>query len=125
MAGQTVAPLEPLEQIYYALNRLRAVVDADKLTLLLTSTGFIWDGRESESLTGKQITDLAAERTTRTHYSDRYACAYLVQEEGPDVWYLNGQAIRERIQLARLFGGGRLCLSDLNNALPETLEAMP
>ena len=81
--------------------------------------------RESESLTGKQITDLAAERTTRTHYSDRYACAYLVQEEGPDVWYLNGQAIRERIQLARLFGGGRLCLSDLNNALPETLEAMP
>ena len=37
----------------------------------------------------------------------------------------NIQAIRERIQLARLFGGGRLCLSDLNNALPETLEAMP
>lgn len=125
VAGQTVAPLEPLEQIYYALNRLRGVVDADKLTLLLTSTGSIWDGREPESLTGKQITNLAAERTTRTHYSDRYACAYLVREEGPDVWYLNGQAIRERTQLARLFGGGHLCLSDLNNALPETLEAMP
>lgn len=125
VAGQTVAPLEPPEQIYYALNRLRGVVDADKLTLLLTSTGSIWDGREPESLTGKQITDLAAERTTRTHYSDRYACAYLVREKGPDVWYLNGQAIQERTQLARLFGGGHLCLSDLNHALPETLEAMP
>lgn len=125
VAGQTVAPLEPPEQIYYALNRLRGVVDADKLTLLLTSTGSIWDDREPESLTGKQITDLAAERTTRTHYSDRYACAYLVREKGPDVWYLNGQAIQERTQLARLFGGGHLCLSDLNHALPETLEAMP
>lgn len=125
VAGQTVAPLEPLEQIYYALNRLRGVVDADKLTLLLTSTGSIWDGREPESLTAKEITALAAERTTRTHYSDRYACAYLVRENGPDVWYLNGQAIRERTQLARLFGGGHLCLSDLNQALPETLEAMP
>lgn len=125
VAGQTVAPLEPLEQIYYALNRLRGVVDADKLTLLLTSTGSIWDGREPESLTAKEITALAAERTTRIHYSDRYACAYLVRENGPDVWYLNGQAIRERTQLARLFGGGHLCLSDLNQALPETLEAMP
>lgn len=125
VAGQTVAPLEPLEQIYYALNRLRGVVDADKLTLLLTSTGSIWDGREPESLTAKEITALAAERTTRTHYSDRYACAYLVRENGPDVWYLNGQAIRERTQLARLFGGGHLCLSDLNHTLPETLEAMP
>lgn len=124
-AGRTVAPLEPLEQIYYALNRLRGVVDADKLALILTSTGSVWEGREPESLTGKEITNLAAERTSRSHYSDRYACAYLVRETGPDVWYLNGQAIKERTQLARLFGGGHLCLSDLNHALPETLAAMP
>lgn len=125
VAGQTVAPLEPLEQLYYALNRLRGVVDADKLTLLLTSTGASWEGRDPETYTGKAITALAEERTTRVHYSDRYACAYLVQEKGPDIWYLNGQAIRERIQLTRLFGGGHLCLSDLNNTLPEVLEAMP
>lgn len=124
-AGQTVAPLEPLEQIYYALNRLRGVVDANKLTLLLTSTGAVWEDREPEFLTGEEIAALAAERTTRSHYSDRYACAYLVRENGSAVWYLNGQAIRERIQLARLFGGGRLCLSDLNHTLPEVLEAMP
>lgn len=125
VAGQTVAPLEPLEQIYYSLNRLRGVVDANKLTLLLTSTGAAWEGREPEFFTGEEVAALAAERTTRSHYSDRYACAYLDRETGPDVWYLNGQAIRERIQLARLFGGGHLCLSDLNHTLPEVLEAMP
>lgn len=123
--GRTVAPLEPLEEIYYALNRLRGVVDADKLTLLLTSAGSVWEDREPEFLTGEEITALAAERTTRSHYSDRYACAYLIREDGPDVWYLDGQAIRERTQLARLFGGGHLCLSDLNHTLPEVLEAMP
>ncbi len=125
VAGRTVAPLEPLEQIYYALNRLRGVVDADKLTLLLTSVGSLWEGREPEFFTGEEVAAIAAERTTRSHYSDRYACAYLVREEGPDIWYLNGPAIKERTQLARLFGGGHLCLSDLNHALPETLEAMP
>lgn len=124
-AGRTVAPLEPLEQIYYSLNRLRGVVDAGKLTLILTSLGSVWEGRDPEFLTGKEITALAAERTTKTHYSDRYACAYLVREGGPDVWFLNGQAIKERTQMARLFGGGHLCLSDLNHTLPETLEAMP
>ncbi len=125
VAGRTVAPMEPLEQIYYALNRLRGVVDADKLTLVLTSAGSSWDGREPEFLTGEEITALAAERTTRSHYSDRYACAYLVLENAPDVWYLNSKSIQERTQLARLFGGGHLCLSDLNHALPEVLAAMP
>lgn len=125
VAGRTVSPLEPLEQVYYALNRLRGVVDAGKLTLLLTSTGSEWSGRESKPYTGRQITALLAERDIRAHYSDRYACAYLTREQGGDIWYLNGQAIQERTQLARLFGGGHLCLSDLNTALPETLEAMP
>ena len=123
--GLAVAPVEPLEHIYYALNRLRGVVDANKLTLRLTSVGSVWEDREPEFLTGEEIAALAAERTTRSHYSDRYACAYLVRESGSAVWYLNGRAIRERIQLARLFGGGHLCLSDLNHALPEVLEAMP
>ena len=125
VAGRTVAPLEPLEQIYYALNRLRGVVDADKLTLLLTSTASIWDGRTPTAVTGKELTELQTVLGTRVHYSDRYASAYLTREKGPDVWYHNAQSIQERTQLARLFGGGHLCLSDLNHALPEVLEAMP
>ena len=125
VAGQTVAPLEPLEQVYYALNRLRGVVDADKLTLLLTSTASIWDGRTPTSVTGGELAVFQEELGARSHYSDRYAAAYLTREKGADIWYHNGQSIRERTQLARLFGGGHLCLSDLNNALPEVLEAMP
>lgn len=125
VAGRTVAPLEPLEQVYYALNRLRGVVDADKLTLLLTSTASFWDGRTPTAVTGEELAVLEKELGARTHYSDRYASAYLTREKGPDIWYHNGQSIRERIQLARLFGGGHLCLSDLNHALPEILEAMP
>ena len=124
-AGRTVAPLEPLEQVYYALSRLRGVVDADKLTLLLTSTGSIWEGRTPTPVDGSELQELREVLGTRTYYSDRYACAYLVREKGPDVWYLNAQSIQERTQLARLFGGGHLCLSDLNRALPEVLEAMP
>ena len=120
-----MAPLEPLEQIYYALNRLRGVVDADKLTLLLTSAGSQWQGKDSLPLSGEEITALLEERGIRSHYSDRYACAYLARESGGEIWYLNGQSIRERTQLARLFGGGHLCLSDLNSALPDVLEAMP
>ncbi len=122
-AGQAVIPLEPLEQVYYALNRLRGVVDAGKLTLFLTASGAVWQGRELAFLTGEEITARLAERGARSHYSDRYACAYLAGEDS--VWYLNGQAVAERARLVRLFGGGCLCLSDLNHALPEVLAAMP
>lgn len=125
VAGRTVAPLEPLEQIYYALNRLRGVVDADKLTLMLTSTGSIWDGRTPTPVTGSELLEMQEVLGTRIHYSDRYASAYLTREKGPDVWYHNAQSIEERVQLARLFGGGHLCLSNLNVVLPEVLGAIP
>lgn len=118
----TVAPLEPLEQLYYGLNRLRGLVDAGKLTLLLTSSADQWDGR---SFTPVSVAALLEERGTQSHYSSRYACAYLTRESGDAVWYLSGQSIRERVQLAMLFGGGRICLDHLNSALPEVLDAMP
>ena len=125
-AGDLVAPLEPPEQLYYALNRLRGVVDGGKLTLLLTSTGYEWDGEAARAVTAQDLTEYLAEQGARSHYSGRYACAYLPRGgENTTVWYLNGQSIQERVQLARLFGGGNLCLSDLNHALPEVLEAMP
>jgi len=122
---QTAAPLEPLERVYYALNRLRGVVDAGKLSLLLTSSASQWDGRAFTPVSGEELTALSGERGARNHYSSRYACAYLTREKGPDVWYLNGQSIQERVRLARLFGGGHICLSDLSSALPEVLTAEP
>ena len=122
---QTVSPVEPVEQIYYALNRLRGVVDAGKLTLMLTSVGTEWMGREFRTCTAKEIESLLAARDTREHYSSRYACAYLIQEKGGDIWYHNAQSMRERARLAQLFGGVHLCLSNLNDALPEVLEVLP
>ena len=120
-AGDATAPLEPPEQIYYGLNRLRGVVDAGKLTLLLTSTGSDWNGETASSVSGETLTEYLAEQGARSHYSSRYACG----SGDSTIWYLNGQSIQERELLARLFGGGHLCLSDLNNALPEVLAAMP
>jgi len=123
---QATAPLEPLERIYYGLNRLRGVVDAGKLSLLLTSSGSEWNGADSTPVSGQKLTALMEEeRGTQSHYSSRYACAYLTRETGPDIWYLNGQSIQERVRLARLFGGGHICLSDLNSALPEVLATAP
>ena len=119
-----MAPLEPLERVYYGLSRLRGVVDAGKLSLMLTSTASQWDGERAEALSGETLTEYLEEQNAHSHYSSRYACAYLPREEDT-IWYHNAQSIAERIQLARLFGGGHLCLSDLNSALPEVLEAMP
>ncbi len=121
----TAAPLEPLERVYYALNRLRGAVDAGKLTLLLTSAGSEWNGKASVPVSGETLLSLMKEQGAENHYSSRYACAYLTRTRGAGVWYLNGQSIQERTRLARLFGGGHICLSDLNSALPEVLEAMP
>ncbi len=122
---QIVAPLEPLERVYYGLNRLRGVVDAGKLSLLLTTSGSEWNGEKFTPVSGEKFTALLKKQGTRSHYSSRYACAYLTREEGPDIWYLNGQSIQERVRLARLFGGGHVCLSDLNGAMPEVLTAAP
>lgn len=123
--GLSTAPLEPLERVYYGLSRLRGVVDAGKLSLMLTSAASLWDGEKTKTLDKETLTEYLGKQNAHSHYSSRYACAYLPLEEGGTVWYHNAQSIAERIQLARLFSGGHLCLSDLNNALPEVLEAMP
>lgn len=126
--GLSVSPPEPLERIYYGLSRLRGLVDANKLSLMLTSTGVIWNGEKAEPVAGQQLAEYLSEQNAHSHYSSRYASAYLPRGEGKNavtIWYHNAQSIQERIQLARLFGGGHLCLSDLNSTLPEVLKAMP
>ena len=44
-AGFPVAPLEPLEELYYALAALKDTVPAWKTTMLLTTTGTAWRGQ--------------------------------------------------------------------------------
>ena len=89
-----IAPLAPLEEVYYALAELADQVDSDCLSLLLTTTGSAWtDGRHTGQASAAEIEQLLSASQTKDYYSDRYACAYLTSG-GRDtaVWYLNGEA---------------------------------
>lgn len=120
------APQEPLEEVYYVFNRLRGLVDVSKLSLLTSATGAVWNNGTNEgAMKGTEIAALLEEGGVESHYSSRYASAYLETEQSVLVWYLNGQSIEERVRLARFFGVGHLCLSELSGVLPDVLEAMP
>lgn len=127
--GVPAAPPEPLEEVYYGLSRMRGLVDAGKLTLMVSTAGSAWtDSTPTDPMTGLEIAAMLEDPDTRVYYSDRYASAYAQLDNSRSVttvWYLNGQSIEERVRLGRLFGINQLCLSELSEALPETLEAMP
>lgn len=112
------APVEPLEELYYALGEMAGKVDSGKLSVLMTTTGSSWTaGKKSGSMSGAEIETVLADKETVTYYSNRYACAYLSGSSADNkslvVWYLNGQAAAERMQLLRCFGVDQVCLSDL------------
>ena len=112
-----IAPLEPLEEVYYALAELRDQVDSDRLSLLVTTTGSAWTGgRSSGTISAAEIEALLASAQTQDYYSDRYACAYLTADDGSTaVWYLDGASLLERARMAAFFGVDQLCLSDLSS----------
>ena len=112
-----IAPLEPLEEVYYALAELRDLVDGEKLSLLLTTTGSGWSrGRHTGALPAEEIETLLDDTQTQDYYADRYACAYLTADDGDTVvWYLDGESALERIRMAAFFGVDQICLSDLSS----------
>ena len=87
-------------------------MEPEKLTLLLDPEIAVWSGSGRRELTAEELEELLA--GGEKHYSDRYACAYLTQSSagGGDLvaWYLDRQAMEERIQLAKAFDVGQLCL---------------
>lgn len=117
--GFPVAPQEPLEEVYYALSKLKGQVDGGKLCLLLTTTGTIWTGEEQgETLSAPQIQELRNSLFAEEYYSSRYACAYLTdasEKELRVVWYLNGESVAARARIAAFFGVNALCFSDLSS----------
>ena len=112
-----IAPLEPLEEVYYALAELRDQVDSDRLSLLVTTTGSAWTGgRSSGTISAAEIEALLASAQTQDYSADRYACAYLTADDGSTaVWYLDGASLLERARMAAFFGVDQLCLSDLSS----------
>lgn len=121
------APVEPLEEAYYALGELRGVIDGDKLALLVTTEGALYlGGRESGGISQAEIRKLLTADETKEYYSTRYDCAYaasVYDKREAVVWYLNERGIEARARLAGLFGVTRLCMGDLNNLPAETPEA--
>lgn len=123
------APVDPLEEVYYALDSLRGLVDSGKLSLLITADGSAWTGgRKSGTPSGGEIEALLAREDTAAYYSDRYACAYLsaASEDGKPlvVWYLDRRAAAERRQMAACFGVDQVCLSELEDLSPALLAGL-
>lgn len=117
--GFPIAPLDPLEEVYYALAELKGTVPAGHLSLLVTTSAAAWDseGDRSGTLAIGELQDLLEERGTVRYYSSRYACAYLTSNEKDArvVWFLDETSLAKRTQLAKLFSVDQLCYSDLSS----------
>jgi len=129
ISGSVVtAPLEPLENVYYALRELDDV-NMSRVSLLLTSESHLWtNGKRSAALSGTVLDAMLAEGTMETHYSERYACAYFIgvdEKEKPVMgWYLNEKAVAERMRLLGFFGVNQVCLADANTASADLLSGL-
>ena len=121
------APVEPLEELYYALAELQDEVDSSRLSILMSTKPSVWvNGKENTSLTADDLATLTARGRLARHYSDRYGCAYLTgltAEKKPLIaWYLDEQSMEARARLARLFNVEQLVVDDVR-ALPAAQEA--
>ena len=112
------APVEPLEELYYALAELQGKVDSSKLSILMSTKSSVWvSGKKNTALTAENLAELTAKGRLEQHYSDRYGCAYLsgsTDDKKPLIaWYLNEQSVEDRARLARLFDVDQLVIDDL------------
>ena len=127
--GFPTAPVDPLEEICYALGSLCDSIDSSKLALMVTTGVSAWSGQKKYSLTSEEYEALLADPKTDVHYSNRYACAYLTGTVGSSkkkvvVWYLDRQAAATRLQLGRVFGVGQICLDDWASASQDLLSGL-
>lgn len=127
--GFPTAPVDPLEESYYALGTLCDSIDGEKLALMVTTGVSAWSRQKKYSLTPEEYEALLADPKTSFHYSNRYACAYLTGTVGSSkkdvvAWYLDRQAAAARLQMARAFGVGQLCLDNWASASQDLLSGL-
>ena len=120
-------PVEPLEELYYALAELQGKVDSSRLSILMSTKTSVWvNGRKNTSFTADDLAELTAKGSLVRHYSDRYGCAYLAGFTANNMpliaWYLDEQSMEARARLARLFNVEQLVVDDVR-ALPAAQEA--
>ena len=120
------APLDPLEEVYYALASLRD--QAEKVSLLIATTAGVWTaGSRDADISGAQAARLQKQSGLESYFSSRYACDYLtgtVDKKDTVVWYLGAEAVAERVRMAAFFGVDQVCLSSLNGLWPGVEEGL-
>ena len=121
------APVEPLEELYYALAELQGKVDSSKLSILMSTKTSVWvNGKKNTSLTADELVELMTKGSLARHYSDRYGCAYLTgyapNQKPLIVWYLDEQSVEARARMVGLFDVDQLVIDDLRQ-LPAAQEA--
>lgn len=109
-------PLEPLQDLYAALRRLKeSGRDLSGVVLYLTGGGVsttvsIQDGAiiSTEDLSADQVETILNRYDVRTYYSKRYESAYCVYEPNAyqvvTMWYQTEESMAVKLELARMFG---------------------
>lgn len=123
-----MAPIDPVEELYYAVASVTEQVGVDKLALMLETEMDSWVEGSRSDLSEAGLAELLAAETTQTYYSDRYNCAYLIgaDDHGKPItaWYLTQEGVEARIQLAGGLGVKQICLSDWDAATEAFLAAL-
>lgn len=113
------APVDPLEEVYYALLSMKGRVELSQLSLLVDLEPAVWglDARPRD-LDPEELE--AVLNSGERQYSQRYGCAYLDGLDGDEqvgVWYLDQEAILARRRMVQAFGVDHLTLSGLTGSL--------
>lgn len=122
-----IAPLEPLEEVYWGLSQLRSCgINVEKLSLMLSAEGVRFSGAQARGqLTSQEILALAESKEWQSGYSERYGCAYLEKTGSNEaIWYLDGRAAADRMRMLQMFGASGVCLEAPAAASEELLAAI-
>ena len=121
-----LAPVDPLEEVYYALSSMKGHVELSSLSLMVDTRPAVWNeqGRQKDLSHGEWAELL----DSWEHFSSqRYGCTYLIAEDGNGyplyAWFLDRQSVQVRRQMAQAFGVHHLCLSDWASAFLAVVEA--
>lgn len=125
----SLAPVDPLEEVYYALRAVKETKAApEKLALWMTTSATLWNGSlHQDTLSGLETDALRQKEGMQSHYSQRYGCAYLsgqIDDKDVTVWYPDARSAAARVELAKLFGLPEIFLGELSEMSPSLLEGL-
>lgn len=129
--GFLIAPLDPMEEVYYALTHLPTAINTSTLSLLVTTTAASRTGTKGfDSITAEELSVYFSSDTAQIRTSERYDCQYLFASQSNDstetvVWYLSGEQVANRLQLCALFDIDSIVLSNASSLLDDVSAVLP